>query len=50
MSRVSSSSCGSVVLPRMIVSLTFEPGAPRNSRMPSKTDISRVGLPSMTRT
>ena len=27
-----------------------EPGAPRSARMPSKTDMSRVGLPSIART
>ena len=42
-SRVSSTTWGSVVLPRSTVRLTFEPGAPRRARMPSNTDISRVG-------
>ena len=49
-SRMSSTTCGSAALPRMIDSVTFEPGAPRSARMPSHTDISRVGLSSMART
>jgi hypothetical protein len=34
----------------MTVSVTFEPGWPRRSREPSKTDMSRVGFPSIART
>jgi hypothetical protein len=41
-SRTSSTVCGSAALPRITSSVTFEPGAPRSARDPSKTDISRV--------
>ena len=43
-SRVSSMTCGSLALPRMTVTETFEPGAPRSARTPSHTDMSRVGM------
>ena len=49
-SRTSTTSCGSAAFPRMTVSVTFDPGWPRSSRVPSNTDMSRVGLPSMART
>ena len=38
-SRVSSMTWGSVALPRMTVSFTLLPGAPRSGRMPSNTDM-----------
>jgi hypothetical protein len=31
--------CGSAALPRMTVTVTFEPGAPRSARMPSTPNI-----------
>jgi hypothetical protein len=34
----------------MTVSFTVDPGAPRSARMPSHTDISRVGRLSIIRT
>ena len=48
-SRTSVTSCGSAALPRMIVSVTLVPDFPRRTRVPSKTDMSRVGLPSIAR-
>jgi hypothetical protein len=47
--RVSSTACGSAALPRMIDSFTTDPGVPRRARIPSQTDISRVGLSSIVR-
>ena len=48
-SRTRSTCFGSAALPRITVSVTREPGVPRSSRMPSNTDMSRVGLPSIAR-
>ena len=42
-SRVSVTSCGSAALPRNTTSVTAVPGAPCSCRMPSHTDMSRVG-------
>ena len=47
--RTSAISCGSVGLLRMTVSTTFDPGAPRSSRVPVNADMSRVGFPSIIR-
>ena len=46
-SRTRTTSCGSAALPRMTVSVTLVPGAPRSRRAPSNTDMSRVGLVSI---
>ncbi len=48
-SRTRTMSCGSAALPRMTVSVTLEPAAPRSIREPSNTDMSRVGFVSMPR-